>query len=149
MSESDAVTRLTELLDAKDAEIERLGEELALAKERIEFFEYKSWWMPKDIGDDDQELPVPRLQIECEAPEPSFSQLWTYSLIYRHTMGHLTKIVLGATRRSCGGRCAPTLDDLPYRGGTHIRRDSAQLNLPAFAVVGRESLRLEPMEKRV
>lgn len=130
----NAVERLEELLNAKDREIEELRDQLREIEDQREW----RWTMHTDAKEDAHDLPVPRLQIECEPIyEGSWSaQTWTYSMVYRHFLGHLVFVPLGATKRTGGSMDAPpSLDDLPFRDGAHIRHDAEALGLPAFSIV--------------
>lgn len=131
----NTVERLAELLDAKDRELEALRAQLQEIEKQREW----RWTMHTERKEDTHDLPVPRLEIRCKPIyEGRWSaQDWVYSLVYRHTLGHLVFVPLGATKRtgSSPDTPPPGLDDLPRRDGVHIRHDAAMLRLRAFLIV--------------
>lgn len=135
-----AIERLEELLNQKDAEIEKLSEELGKAKDELY---YLSHWTKHSEGKE-SDLPVPRLQIRfCDNAADSRQEWdeykWDYKLIYRHFLGHIVEVPLGRTTTS-GVRGVSEDDDcpLPFRDGAHIANDSQTLKLPAYAIFGKK-----------
>jgi len=128
--------RLEELLDQKDAEIERLSDEL----EKAEDYRDRDWdWCRHREVKGKQTLPVPRMEIECVPHEPGswHNYDWRYSLIYRHTCDHHVAVPMGSTTCRGGSNVSPIFRDkisTPFRDGVHIVNDAAQMNLPAFAI---------------
>jgi len=144
----NAIVRLEELLNQKDAEIERLKEELQEASERLEL---DMEWFVHEYKDEDPRpsLPVPRLEIEAtqDDGENWHNFTWRYCLVYRHLLGHLIFVPLGNTTSSGGNNQPPIhagVISTPFRDGAHIRKDSFHLNLPAYAIVGNTIEKLEP-----
>lgn len=133
--------RLEELLDDKDSEIRRLQAMLDEIDEQRAW----RWTMHTERAQDTHDLPVPRLEIRCEPISEGYwgAQVWTYSLVYRHFIGHLVWVPLGATKRTGGAiHTPPPLDDLPFRDGAHITHDALQLDLPAFSIVEDRTYRI-------
>jgi len=150
----DTNERLEELLAAKDARIQRLENEFDKARDEQERFEnwleYK-WTKHQSFDSDPYGLPVPRLQIECTSTDEEWhDRTWRYDLVYRHFLGSIEFIPLGLTI-SRGGRGKPelvnVLHDLPFRDGSHIVHDSAVMKLPAYAIVERKTVLIEPKKK--
>lgn len=106
-----------------------------------------------------EHLPVPRLQIEWHPHEDDEGHNWrgAYSLVYKHFQGELVEIHLGETlskstesylvrdehrqewthtdwESAC--KIGEILVRTPFRDGVHMRHDSAQLRLPAYAICG-------------
>jgi hypothetical protein len=129
-----AVERLEALLDARDAEVARLGAEL---RRRDEADEDAAWsWARHYVSAEAEGLPVPRLEIRwSRIGGGEWNWLATYGLVYRHLLGHVVVVPLGMTR--VGGAGEPLTDgqvDVPFREGAHALHDSLELGLPAFAV---------------
>ena len=132
--------RLRELLDAKDAEIERLRDELNEANEKADV-NWK-WFAPDEMKDDPSPgLPVPRLEIlftEVEHDSRGYTIYIRYDLIRRHLCDQIVRTPLGGTHTtgSLDKRLRDGRIDLPFRDGAHIMHDAAHLQLPAFAILG-------------
>lgn len=133
--------RLEQLLEAKDAEIERLSTELETALDRRE----KDWeWAEHlDLGAEHHpELPIPRLEMEWKKDGETWQTATCfYHLIYRHTIGHVVGVPMGNTTSRGGSDISPASRKMykdaiytPFRDGVHIARDSESLNLPAFVI---------------
>jgi len=133
----NAIQRLEELLEEKDARIVELENEREYLNEKNHS---DRWKWTRHSTPEEGNLPVPRLEIRCvnESTRPEwYNYSWIYSLVYRHLLGHLVGVPLGST--SCSGGKGPPIFDgminLPFRDGVHIAHDSTTLNLPAFAIV--------------
>lgn len=139
--------RLADLLDQKDAEIEKLEYRISELEEDAELsFE---WQKHRMIEEND--LPVPRLEIKLSCNDNGFKKRWEYGFVYRHTLDDIIFVPMGVTTLSGGNALGDVKDvhaELPYRDGAHIRYDSAHLNLPAFATVNGKSYPLDPLEKK-
>lgn len=141
--------RLAEQLDAKDHKIERLAEKLEEAEAKIEQLLRGirgAWSLPREIQDENPELPVPRLEIVwIKSPDGWHEHEVEYRLVHRHFLGHLVVVPLGLTRVSGGSRDDEPWKwsvqlhgrpDLPFRDGAHARHDAAHLGIPLFAIAG-------------
>lgn len=132
--EMNAIERLTELLNQKDQEINKLNQTIEgfeLAQER----EVWDWARHEDF-DDDSGLPVPRLEIRCKNLDTWHNWTWTYGIVYKHLLKHCVFVPLGYTKCGGGGRIPvyegePTL---PFRDGAHIRHDAKELRLAAYSL---------------
>lgn len=142
----DAIERYEALVEEKDSKIDELERKL----EEVEWWaNERSWSRHRD--EEESDLPVPRLQIKL-TKESESKYRWFYSLVYRHAMGSLSSVPMGETVST--GRHSffkfETVEDahreIPYRDGVHIRRDAAQLKLPAYAVFQGKAIQLEPIE---
>lgn len=125
------VERLEELLNQREREIESLKSEIESLK--------GDWrWVIHRRNEGEESLPVPRLENRCTAVDGDwYRYVWTYSLVYRHLLGHTVYVPLGST--SCtGGRGKPIgvggIEE-PFREFSHIRSDRKQLSLRAFLIV--------------
>lgn len=135
--------RLQELLDLRDARIERLEEELGDVRDKLECAEAnlehmsRHGWMLKRLLPAEQTLPVPRLELTVvRSSEEELN--WYYRIVYRHFDGDVVSLPISQTR-SRGHTREPIHDgliDLPLRDGVHIHHDMAHLSLPAFIVCG-------------
>lgn len=129
---------LSELLDAKNAELASLKDKLVELEHQLE--QDHRWSLPRNI-ENTPGLPVPRLEFKW-TPHPE--QGWKsytveYYLVKRHLMGELTAIPLGQTKCSGGpGRdprktsCAGGRPELPFRDGAHACFDAGHLGLPVY-----------------
>lgn len=156
-----ALERLTEQLDAKDAELEELRSKLEEIEDRDAYQWTRHRRIPK--GDDLPNLPVPRLQIryipltDGAGRSDWYSYSAVYELVYRHFLGRaeighdddpdLLAIPLSTTRINGGGGRPPIREgriDLPFRDGTHIVSDADHLKLPMFVICGDVVQPVEP-----
>jgi hypothetical protein len=133
--------RMEELLALKDAEIERLSEELTKAEDRRE----KDWeWAEHlDFGDEHHpQLPIPRLEMEWRKDGDTWQHCTClYRLIYRHLLGHVVGVPMGETSTQSSAEHSPAEElghrkgiRTPFRDGVHIAKDSEHLKLPAFVI---------------
>lgn len=146
--ESDNVTKALERLETMLAERE---DEIETLKTKLTERDLQDGWgwcihrQPK--VDPNPDLPVPRLEIRFEpvltgcADPWQAGQIMTYSLVYRHLLGHLVFVPIGYTKRSGGRGLKPdfssaesALREMPFRDGAHIRNEMKQLNLPGFLI---------------
>ncbi len=133
-----AIERLEGLLNERDAEIERMREEVQAAERTVAQSE-AGWSLPVRFPDE-QTLPVPRLQMTFETDDDRWYE-WTvsYRLVHRHFLGHVIGVALGSTTVRGGNGGPPIRDgklDLPFRDGVHMGHDARSLGLRAFAVCG-------------
>ena len=131
--------------------IDELEAEISELKEEIDRLSLNHEWTHHRKLDSDQSLPVPRLQITLTEHDPENWE-WLYIMVYRHTEGDFVGVPLAKTD-SIGGHRFEDLNSvqgilsaLPFRVGHHIRRDSAHLNLPAYAIVRGRALLLQKIE---
>ena len=137
----EAIKRLEELLYIKDDEIARLQDIVNEHNEKQEQEEDRDawkWTVHRKITDSENlNLPVPRLELRYKSIAPNhYISEWDYGLAYRHLLGDIIFVPLGRTRVT-GGQRAPICKgkiDLPFRDGAHIKNESEQLNLPAYAI---------------
>jgi len=130
--------RLEQMLDQKDERIEELETELQKLTDESE--RTWEWARHRTLKTNPDNLPVPRLEMRWhQETEDGYLQRYDYSLIYRHTLGHLVMIPLGQTRTQ-GGKGPPPIYNgqlyTPFRDGVHICNDSQQLGIPAFCIIG-------------
>lgn len=145
---------LDKLVDRYEGIVESLQEKIHDLEEKLEKAEWwanaKAWSHPR--VEEESDLPVPRLQIKLTIVS-EWKHYWFYTMVYRHTLGHLISIPMGETTTEGGHShfVFETKEDahrwIPFRDGTHIRRDSHQLKLPAYAVHGGKAFLLDPIEK--
>lgn len=96
------VERLEELLNQREREIESLKSEIESLK--------GDWrWVIHRRNEGEESLPVPRLENRCTAVDGDwYRYVWTYSLVYRHLLGHTVYVPLdstnGRTRKADRGR---------------------------------------------
>lgn len=135
-----AIDRLEQLLNEREREVRELKEKLNEIEEQGDD---KDWRWARHTRHDakDETLPVPRLELRCTPlDEDWYRWHWVYALVYRHVMGTAVYVPLGGTIVTGGNREeGPVRDgklDLPWRDGVHIRHESEQFNLPAFAICG-------------
>ena len=147
---SNAIERL---IERYEEQIEELKSKVYVLEESLErseaYADAKAYCRPRALKGQElkqlQNLPVPRLQIKL-ITHSEYEYEWLYALVYRHTTDgfegedRLTMIPMGRTVSS-GGHIHDRYDSvdemlrsLPFRDGTHIRRDAAQLNLPAYGI---------------
>ena len=139
---------MSELLDLKDEQIEKLEAELEKYQEAERLARDKeSWvWTEHEIMDakDDFDLPVPRLELVWELlDDRGYNKRCWYYLVYEHLLGDIVKVPMGMTKVSGGGR-SPWREvadpntgqriDTPFRDHAHVLTDAKSLNLPAFVV---------------
>lgn len=149
------IERMEEIIQEKEREIDKLQDKLEIAEN---YADCKAWCRPhKILGRKD--LPFPRLEIELVI-HSEYEHEWNYFLVYKHVTDYfgddesqLTGIPLGNTT-SRGGHYYDKYDclenvynALPHRDGFHIRRDSHQFNLKAFAITPGGVYELEPIKK--
>jgi hypothetical protein len=161
MSNSKSIESLIDRYESQIEELESKIYKLEKKLERAEFWaDGVAWDRPRRVDLADVEhlasLPVPRLQIELTIKSESCHS-WFYSLVYLHTTGDIDKslefIPMGQTKSNGGHKYSryDSLDErmksLPFRDGVHIRRDAAQLNLPAYAIAEGYIWQLPPIEK--
>ena len=131
----DAIERYESLIEEKDTHISDLEEQV----EQLEYWANERSWSRHRKGED-LNLPVPRLQIELKVVS-EFKYNWFYSLVYTHTTGDIVLVPMGETTTSGTFKhfkvetAEDAMRELPFRDGVHIRRDSYQLSLPAFALI--------------
>lgn len=148
------VSKVEELLERLEEQLQAKDEEIWKLREKVEMLQTwrdadPTYWADhrdaEDLG-----LPVPRLQIELKIVSPS-EYRWFYSLVYRHTTLKLMMVPMGETISRGGHRhfkvenVEDAQRELPFRNGVHIRRDSAHLNLPAYAIIEGQFYELEPI----
>lgn len=144
--------KLQAMIDRYESIIEGMQEKIWDLEHKLEradgWADQTSWCRHRVV--DALDLPVPRLQIELTIKNESH-HIWFYSLVYRFTTGEITAIPMGETN-SRGGHSHFRFDtfedamrELPYRDGTHIRRDAWQLNLPAYAIAQGKTFELKPI----
>lgn len=137
---SESVEKLIERYEAIIEDLQSKVDELEGRLERSENYSHaKAFYQPRKI-DEVPGIPVPRLQIMLTR-HSDYHWNWLSVLVYRHTMGDIVGVPMGETD-SRGGHRYDTFEtpkdvemSLPRRDGVDIRRDSAQLNIPAYAVV--------------
>lgn len=138
-SDMTAIERLEEELNRVSWELKQYQEKEEARKDK------KAWsWTQHTDRPDDGGLPVPRLELRCVILNGhDYSWVWNYDLIYRHRLGHIIAVPLGKTR--CDGGKAPqyAFSDLPFRERVHIYHDMHEMNLPAYACLGDQSIKLE------
>lgn len=126
----DAVQRLQEILDAKDAEIEESNGKL----ERLErqLAGSLNGWRESEEWTDDGELPVPRLELVYR----QLSGWGSYEVVYRLVMKHLCDQIVGVPlgRTKIDGSDREPIG-LPFRDGAHAMHDSAHLQLPVYRLL--------------
>jgi len=135
-----AIERLEELLDEKDAEIEKLQDQnKALERELRGSLD---GWRRETTIEDDGVLAVPRLELICEPHEERgwHDHTVTYRMVYRHLLDHLVAMPLGCTRISGGSGARPT--HLPFRDGAHAMHDGAHFGLPLYSIIPGEPPKL-------
>lgn len=99
------------------------------------------------------DLPTPRLELRLKIIEigkdrynrASGSWEWTYSIVYKHLLGHIVKIPLGSTKSN--GCFSFGLPSLPFRDSAHIRHDSESLGLPAYIIRSDKAAPLEEVDE--
>ena len=128
----NAIERLEELLDEKDAKINELCEQ-------IETFENdREWKWAKHHTIENDLLPVPRLELRWSNIE-DYEKTCTYSIVYKHLLGFSVQIPLGQTKVSGRMKDFDNVEDWkPFRDGAHFGNEMKQLNLPGFVVIGDE-----------
>jgi hypothetical protein len=131
-------------------DIDRINQVICDLEEENDLLSRKPWTHHRKL-DNNQTLPVPRLQITLTEHNPEYWE-WLYIMVYQHADGVFVGVPIDKTE-STGGHKFEDLESeqgvlfsLPYRSGYYIRRDSAQLNLPAYAVVRGRSYLLEKIE---
>lgn len=148
-----AVERLEEMLNERDARIEELEGRIEELEGRIGDWEDSrdedAWfWTRHEKVDDKDGLPVPRLEIRwTPLGRGRYNWLASYNLAYRHLLGHVMSVPLGATRQSGGDERGPVREgkvETPFRDGVHIMHDAWALKLPAYAVCGDVVTKIEP-----
>lgn len=136
-----AIERLEELLDERDSQIQELTERIELLEEQRRGDLWR-WAKHEEVKDD--ELPTPRLEIRCDVLE-AYHQSWTYSMVYKHLLGHSVRVPLGHTEMN--GSFTRGNNDLtwhmPFRDGVHIKNDMKQLGLPAYVVMDGKTQQIE------
>jgi hypothetical protein len=103
-------------------------------------------WAPKELDQKDLEtasLPVPRLEIRWERLGDNNARA-TYSLVYRHLLGHDMRVPLGFT--DVDGAVDSRLQslDTPFLDGAHINSEMKSLRLRGFVSYGNLWRELEP-----
>lgn len=136
------VDRLEELLDVKDAEIERLEEELR----RYELQKEWRWTLHTILDADTHDLPLPRLEMRCFKDDDTswYSQRWVYSLVYKNMVGEIVFVPLGESRGT--GYPSTRVPDeklIPARNGANMRHDAKVFNLPAYVIVEESTYKLD------
>jgi len=109
------------------------------------------------------DLPTPRLQLRWSSPARCHYELVVMlgghdirrDLADGEQRSRYMAIPLGGTRRGGSGRDplmtndrGEVVVDTPFRDGSHILWDAAQLRLPAYAVWGDRFTKLEPRVER-
>lgn len=144
--------KLQAMIDRYETTIEEKQEQIWDLEHKLEsanaWADLTSWNRPRLA--EALDLPVPRLQIELTIKNESH-HIWFYSLVYRFTTGEIMAVPMGETN-SRGGHNHFRFDtvedahrEIPFREGTHIRRDAWQLNLPAYAIAQGKSFKLNPI----
>ena len=147
---SELITAI-EVLEEKITTLQERVWELEEENEKLEAYaKAKAWSRPREI--EEIALPVPRLQIQL-IENSEWDWDWFYSLVYRHTTGELLAVPMGETNSSGSHKNelqSLSFEDvmfaLPFRDGVHIRRDAAQLNLEAYALVRGKAFELPKIE---
>lgn len=136
----NAMERLEELLDAKDEKISDLEGRLEDLERELNVI--SGWTRHVEYTDagkvPNPELPVPRLEVRWQnSLDSGYEVEASYSLVYRHLLGHVVFVPLGVTRRNGSVGSLVNTDgsiDLPFRDGAHLRSDMAQLHLRGFGI---------------
>lgn len=144
--ETDAIRRALETLDEADFIVSPRSDAV----------------VRRDVGER-ADLPTPRLQLRWSSPSQCHYEmvvlLGEYDIRRDAPDGEQRSrymaIPLGGTRRSGSGldplttnECGEVIVDTPFRDGSHILWDAAQLKLPAYAVWGDRFTKLEPRIER-
>lgn len=138
-AQGHTVEELQRRLLEKEAELIELQMAVQAGKEFLERAHHR------ELETDLSPLPVPRLELRCEPIDDGTE--WTYSLVYKHFLGHIVFVTFGITRVSGARAVEPTGRGklpLPMRDGVHIYHDMKELGLPGFAIYGETIEQLEP-----
>lgn len=152
MSDQIVPEKLESMIDRYESIIEQMQEKIYDLEDRLDKAEgwanQASWCRHRLAKPSD--LPVPRLQIELTIKNESH-HIWFYSLVYKFTTGEILSVPMGETV-SRGGHNHFRFDsvedahrEIPFRDGTHIRRDAWQLNMPAYAIAQGKTFPLTPI----
>lgn len=127
----ELVERLNVVINELERELQRVQEELE-TKQDLDTW---GWTRHTEIEEKNDDLPVPRLEMECrDIDDAGYNYEWTYSMVYKHALGHHVRIPLGRTLQ--GGRISKrTTDDLPFREGINFKHDQHQFGWPAFVII--------------
>lgn len=89
-------SRLLELLDAKDRELEDVTEELHEARRMLEYG--VEWMLHRRVKEDetDIELPVPRVEMLL-VDDREHSRQWEFSLVHKVRGGNIMRVPLGGS----------------------------------------------------
>lgn len=140
----DAIERLRQMLDAKDAELDEAREQTQKLEWQLEGI--LGGWKRHRPVDDDPRLPLPRLEIIYEQRDGWREYVAIYRLVMQHLVDGIYAIPIGQTKVGGGGE--PTGPPLPFRDGAHIIHDAAHLRLPAFEIIpGQEPKRIDLSER--
>jgi hypothetical protein len=138
--------RLNDIISEKDDQISELESKIEALESRLD---YSRWqWQQHEAFDNDEfsrQMPFPRLEMRMirRSKDSWYSIEWIYGLVYKHygdLYNNMLRFIPFSLTTSNGGhdtferRLIDGKIDLPYRDGTHIRSESALLNLPAFIV---------------
>lgn len=154
--DTDEVTiadRLNSMLIEKDREIGKLRDSIEELSQKLRGAE-SGWTLHTKLADD-QNLPVPRLELLYEA-DGYEGREWCefivhYRLVYKHMLGHIMAVPLGQTGVKNGSGEIPIRNgkiDLPFRDGCNIRNEMQHLNLPGFAICGDTTEQLDQLPPR-
>jgi len=164
MAKTKTETRLQELLDKKDEEIQELQGRLAKEDTNIRRLEGAilqlegGWSVPSKDEKDIKDLPLPRLEFrwyqmyETQSENDWSSHIAVYQLVFRHFAGNIVSVPLGVTRHSGNANfkqppweirvrrseradVPPTRCDLPTRDGDNSHHDAAHFQMPVYAIV--------------
>ena len=124
--------RLERELNNADIEREKLQEELDGLKAHATW----GWSRHTQIESADDNLPVPRLQIEAfNTSGDWYVTEWVYSMVYEHLLGHHVVVPMGHTKQTGGRGRHDSVERLPFRDGAHIRHEAKAFGWPAFQIV--------------
>ena len=141
MLTTTAIERLEKLLNESEAREAELREQLESRANEIRGSKW-GWAIGRTI-EDDETLPVPRLELRYEKNDGEWRNYFVhYLLVLRHLLDHIYVVPLGSTKIGGYGKEPPT--DLPYRDGAHAAHDSTHIGVPVYRIVaGQEPVLLD------
>lgn len=138
--------RLNEQIDEKDDQIQELENRIDELESRLDHGRWQ--WQQHEAFENDelsQQMPFPRLEMRLirRSKDNWYSVEYLYGLVYKHysdLYNNMLRFIPFSLTISEGGK--DTFESrlvngelpLPFRDGTHIRSESALLNLPAFII---------------
>jgi hypothetical protein len=127
-------TELFQILDEKEDRIRTLEAVLKTHQAASE----SEWTLPKVFKRNQNQLPVPRLEVRCHNQGDWSHSTWVYGLFYRHLDGRYLLLPMWRSKIISGG-------GMPVRNGKPqpprdaeklIKHDIEHFGLPGFVIVG-------------